>query len=278
MTPQTAAGLRCPVCQGALLPVGRTLRCPKGHSFDLAKEGYANLLPLQKKHAADPGDGKDMVRARHNFLQAGYYAPFQRMAAELCAQYGPTDRPVRIVDAGCGEGSYDRFVYQTLAEAGRAPELIGFDLSKDAVRLAARQLPEAAFAVGGSFCAPVRDGWADVLLNIFSPMAQSEFARMLRPGGVLLYAVPTARHLWGLKEVLYETPYENPVKQQEYEGFTFVERREVTDTITLPAAHLQDLFAMTPYYWNTPADGAARLAEKDSLTTEIGFAFLVYRR
>ena len=61
MTPATAAALRCPVCQGPLLQVGRTLRCPKAHSFDLAKEGYANLLPIQKKHAADPGDGKEMV-------------------------------------------------------------------------------------------------------------------------------------------------------------------------------------------------------------------------
>ena len=80
---------------------------------------------------------------------------------------------------------------------------------------------------------------------------------MLRPGGYLVYAVPTARHLYGLKQVLYKTPYENEVKQTAYEGFAFVEEREATATLTLEGESVQQLFAMTPYYWNTPADGAA---------------------
>ena len=146
------------------------------------------------------------------------------------------------------------------------------------MRLASKLVPDAAFCVGGSFCAPVRDGWADLLLNIFSPMAEAEFSRMLRPGGHLVYAVPTARHLFGLKEILYERPYENEVRQTEYDGFAFVKAVESAAVITLEGQSVQDLFAMTPYYWNTPADGAARLAECESLTTEIGFRFLVYQK
>ena len=270
MTPALAAALRCPVCGGPLLLVGRTLRCPKAHSFDLAREGYANLLAIQKKHAADPGDGKEMVRARRAFLAAGYYRPLMQALVDLCAAL-PHER---IVDAGCGEGSYDRFLWDALD----APQLVGFDLSKEAVRLAARLVPQAAFCVGGSFSAPVRDGWADLLLNIFSPFAGAEFHRMLRPGGMLIYAVPTARHLYGLKEVLYATPYENEVKDTTYEGFTFVEAREASATLTLEGESVRQLFAMTPYFWNTPADGAARLAACDRLTTEIGFRYLVYRK
>lgn len=270
MNPRAAEGLRCPVCGGPLLLAGRTLRCAKGHSHDLAKEGYAYLLPIQKKHAADPGDGKAMVRARREFLQSGFYAPFMRALASLCAEYPHA----RMVDAGCGEGSYDRF----LLDALDAPALIGFDLSKEAVRLAARLVPQAAFCVGGSFCAPVRDGWADLLLNIFSPMAPAEFARVLRPGGVLIYAVPTARHLYGLKQVLYAAPYENEVRDTAYPGFAFLRTAEINDTITLTGSMVQKLFAMTPYFWNTPADGAARLAACESLTTEIGFRFLVYQK
>lgn len=270
MTPELAGALRCPVCQGPLLLMGRTLSCPKGHSFDLAREGYANLLAIQKKHAADPGDGKEMVRARRAFLSAGHYAPLMHGLADLCAGLPHST----IVDAGCGDGSYDRFLYEALGE----PQIVGFDLSKEAVRLAAKLLPQAAFCVGGSFSAPVRDGWADLLLNIFSPFAGQEFLRMLRPGGHLVYAVPTARHLHGLKEVLYKTPYENEVRQTEYEGFAFVEEREVTPTLTLEGESVQQLFAMTPYYWNTPADGAARLADCRTLTTEIGFRYLVYRK
>lgn len=271
MTPATAAALRCPVCQGPLLQVDRTLRCPKAHSFDLAKEGYANLLPIQKKHAADPGDGKEMVRARRAFLSAGHYAPLMQALADLCA-----DLPHgHIVDAGCGEGSYDAYLYKAL---GDEPAIVGFDLSKETVRLAAKLLPEGAFCVGGSFCAPVRDGWADLLLNIFSPFAGAEFRRMLRPGGHLVYAVPTARHLYGLKDVLYDHPYENEVKDTAYEGFTFVRSVEAAAQLTLTGDAVQQLFAMTPYYWNTPADGTARLQACKSLTTEIGFRYLVYQK
>ena len=126
MTPATAAALRCPVCGGPLLLAGRSLRCAKAHSFDLAKEGYAYLLPMQKKHAADPGDGKAMVRARRAFLSAGHYAPLMATLAALCAAL-PHDH---IVDAGCGEGSYDKYLYDTLG----CPQIAAFDLSKEAVR------------------------------------------------------------------------------------------------------------------------------------------------
>ena len=165
-----------------------------------------------------------------------------------------------------------------IVEALGCPQIAAFDLSKEAVRLASKLVPDAAFCVGGSFCAPVRDGWADLLLNIFSPMAEAEFARMLRPGGHLVYAVPTARHLFGLKEILYDCPYENEIRRTEYDGFAFVKAVESTAVITLEGQSVQDLFAMTPYYWNTPADGAARLAERERLTTEIGFRFLVYQK
>lgn len=276
MNAAQASGLRCPVCGGALGLWGKTLRCAKNHSYDIAKEGYVNLLPIQKRHATDPGDGKAMVAARRAFLQSGAYDPFRRALGELCVQAG--HQAPHIVDAGCGEGSYDRTVLDMLTAAGQEAQLIGFDLSKPAVRLAAKLVPQAAFAVGGSFCAPVGDGWADILLNVFSPFAAAEFSRMLRPGGLLIYAVPTPRHLFGLKEVLYEKPYENPDIRTEYPGFVPAGERVVTDTITLDNAMAQALFTMTPYYYNTPTEGAARLAACTELTTEIGFRFLLYRR
>lgn len=270
MTPETAAALRCPVCSAPLLLMGHSLRCPKAHSFDLAREGYANLLPIQKRRTAAPGDSKEMVRARRAFLAAGHYDPLMQALAEVC-----TPLPhAHIVDAGCGEGSYDAWLYKALG----APQLIGFDLSKEAVRLAARLLPQAAFCVGGSFCAPVRDGWADLLVDVFSPMACAEFARMLRLGGHLVYAVPTARHLYGLKQVLYDQPYENEMHDTAYEGFAFVRATTAETVLTLQGEAVQQLFAMTPYYWRTPADGAARLAQCETLTTEIGFRYLVYQK
>lgn len=270
MTPEGVRALRCPVCGGPLEQKDRALRCPKRHSFDLAREGYVNLLAIQRRHTREPGDSREMVRARRAFLASGAYAPLMQALADVCAQL-----PHRqAVDAGCGEGSYDRF----LCDALPGVQIVGFDLSREAVRLAAKLVPEAAFCVGGSFSAPVRDGWADLVLNIFSPFAGAEFRRMLRPGGRLVYAVPTARHLFGMKEVLYAAPYENEVKNVAYEGFALEEERESSAVLTLRGERVQQLFAMTPYYWNTPAEGVARLAACTELTTEIGFRYLVYRR
>ena len=139
-------------------------------------------------------------------------------------------------------------------------QLAGFDIAKPAVRLAAKALPAAKYAVASSFAQPVRTEWADLLLNCFSPFAQEEFRRVLRPGGRMIYVVPGAEHLYQMKAVLYDTPYKNPVQEVAYEGFRPIGEREVSGSITVPAGQLEALFAMTPYYWKTPRDGAARLA------------------
>ena len=97
---------------------------------------------------------------------------------------------------------------------------------------------------------------ADLLLNCFSPFAQEEFRRVLRPGGRMIYVVPGAEHLYQMKAVLYDTPYKNPVQEVAYEGFRPIGEREVSGSITVPAGQLEALFAMTPYYWKTPRDGA----------------------
>ena len=178
---------RCPLCGGALTGA-EALRCEKGHSFDRAKEGYWHLLPVQKMRTKAPGDSKEMVAARRAFLEAGYYGIFGQALGQLALEYGApanAGKALRLLDAGCGEGWYDRCIARAFEEAGRPLELAGFDIAKPAVRLAAKALPAGRYAVASSFSQPVRDGWADLLLNIFSPFAREEFLRVLRPGGRL---------------------------------------------------------------------------------------------
>ena len=122
-------------------------------------------------------------------------------------------------------------------------QLAGFDIAKPAVRLAAKALPAAKYAVASSFAQPVR-----------------------------------TEHLYQMKAVLYDTPYKNPVQEVAYEGFRPIGEREVSGSITVPAGQLEALFAMTPYYWKTPRDGAARLAALPELTTDIAFRFLVFEK
>lgn len=280
MKPEPFAPWQCPLC-GEPLTGDTALKCGRNHSFDRAKEGYWHLLPVQSMRTKAPGDSKEMVAARRAFLNAGYYGLFGRALGELCLAYGvPTgaDAPLHLLDAGCGEGWYDRCIAQAFAQASRPVQLAGFDIAKPAVRLAAKALPAAKYAVASSFAQPVRTGWADLLLNCFSPFAQEEFRRVLRPGGRMIYVVPGAEHLYQMKAVLYDTPYKNPVQEVAYEGFRPIGEREVSGRITVPAGQLEALFAMTPYYWKTPRDGAARLAALPELTTDIAFRFLVFEK
>ena len=247
----------CPLC-GAPLAGDNALKCPSGHSFDRAKEGYWHLLPVQSMRTKAPGDSKEMVAARRAFLNAGYYGIFGQAAGELCLEYGQPAAPgaaLHLLDAGCGEGWYDRCIAQAFAQAGRP-----------------------VHAVASSFSQPVRTGWADLLLNCFSPFAQEEFRRVLRPGGRMIYVVPGAEHLYQMKAVLYDTPYKNPVQEVAYEGFRPIGEREVSGSITVPAGQLEALFAMTPYYWKTPRGGAERLAALSQLETDISFRFLVFEK
>lgn len=280
--PEWAGPWICPVCGATLrADAAGTLRCAARHSFDRAKEGYWHLLPVQEMRSKTPGDSREMVAARRAFLAAGWYGVFSAALGKLTAQYGAPagpGQPLHVLDAGCGEGWYDRQLVSALSAAGRPVQLAGLDIAKPAVRLAAKALPEARYAVASSFHMPVQPGWADVLLNIFSPFAREAFLQALRPGGRLIYAVPGPRHLYGLKQALYAEPYENPFLQVTYPGFRAVGEADAADTITVPGEQLENLFAMTPYYWRTPADGAARLRERAFLTTEIAFRFLVLER
>ena len=156
--------------------------------------------------------------------------------------------------------------------------MAGTDISKAILRRAAKREKDVEFAVASSYHLPVADRSIDLLLNCFSPFAQEEFRRVLRPGGRMIYVVPGAEHLYQMKAVLYDTPYKNPVQEVAYEGFRPIGEREVSGSITVPAGQLEALFAMTPYYWKTPRDGTARLAALPELTTDIAFRFLVFEK
>ena len=270
----------CPLCGGALTRQEHRAVCPQGHSFDVARQGYVHLLPVNKMHSKLPGDSREMVEGRRRFLEAGYYAPFRqelcRLAAACASQLGsPAGKGLLLCDAGCGEGYYTAGLHEALPQA----RVCGFDISKLAVKAAAGKYKSVEFGVASSFAIPLGEASVHLLTDVFSPLAAEEFARVVKPGGFFLYAVPGERHLYGLKELLYENPYENPHRETEYPGFRFVERTSIREEITLPDSRTaMDLFSMTPYYWKTGVEGVRRLEASETLTTEIAFDFLVYRR
>ena len=267
----------CPICRSPLTVEGRTYRCEKGHCYDMAKEGYTHLLPVQHKNSQNPGDDKAMVRARRAFLSRDYYAPLRRTLEQLALQYTPVGGAV--LDSGCGEGYYTAAIESALTEKSIGHHLAAVDISKEAVRLTAKALKTGESAVASVYHLPVADESIDFLLNCFSPLAIDEFRRVLKSGGHFAYVVPAAEHLWQMKQVLYDEPYPNEVKRTPYEGFRYVDVLEVRDTITLDDPEdIFALFQMTPYSWKTPEEGVKRLKALDTLTTEIAFHIHLFEK
>jgi len=269
----------CPLCGSPLVHTEKNYRCPSGHCFDQAAAGYVHLLPANRKHSANPGDDKDMVAARSAFLSKGYYAPLRQTLCQLSAELTECLPSPAVLDSGCGEGYYTAELYRSIAAQGRPPRIAGVDLSKFALRRAAKQLPEGEFAVASVYHLPIADTSIDLITNVFSPLAIEEFFRVLKPGGRFLYVVPSALHLWEMKQILYPEPYENPVKRDSYTGFKWQGSQAVRYTIHLDcSADIMALFGMTPYAWKTPKEGVEKLSLLDTLDTQIGFDIHHYKR
>ena len=223
------------------------------------------------------GDPKSQARSRRDFLNRGYYAPLRDAMVELVRERvsgraASTNCPMTLLDICCGEGYYT-------SAMGAVPGVnaYGFDLGKEMVRLAAKR-GDATYFVANMKDIPVADGTFDMVTELFAPFNEREFSRVLAPEGSLYTVVPGARHLFGLKEVLYDTPYLNDEKLPKTTELELVGTRRVSANITLQTqADIEAVFQMTPYYYRTRPADKERLANLDTLQTDIDFIIAEYR-
>lgn len=267
----------CPICKESVHQEARMLRCINGHTFDMAKSGYINLLPVQKKKTKNPGDNIQMVRARRSFLDKGYY---NTLLEKLCQVVKNSFSAGGILlDAGCGEGYYTSGVFNYLNDSGLAPNIYGVDISKYAVDIAAKRCKQGKFAVGSIFNLPVSDKCCNAIMSLFAPYCGEEFNRVLKPNGIMTLVIPNERHLIELKQAIYDKPYLNEVKDTELEGFCLKAKETVDAEIVLSTSEdIQNLFAMTPYYYKTGRKEQEKLFSLTELKTQISFIILQYQK
>lgn len=259
--------LVCPVCGESLIACERTVNCPNGHSFDIAKEGYVNLL-RSAKSGDRIGDDKTSARCRRDFLNKGYYAPLKDYLQTLFA-----NREGSLLDICCGEGYYT----STLGD-NPGLQVYGFDISREMVRLAAKRGGATCF-VANLAAIPVPDASFDFVVHLFAPFQETEFARVLKNSGRLYTVIPGSHHLYGLKQQIYDTPYLNDEKLPDTKKLKLLSRTKISADILLATQEdIEAVFRMTPYYFHTSASDKEKLNNLKQLTTKIEFVIGEYEK
>ena len=246
--------------------------CPANHCFDQAKEGYVNLLPAHRKRSRDPGDNREMIDARRRVHQSKLYQPLaDRISRELGKQVRDE---ASLLDLGCGEGYYSGELLRQLAGV----RLHGVDISRPAIRLAARACPDGEFAVASSFDVPLADASVDVALSVFAPTAEAELRRLVAPLGCFLRVTPGPLHLWELRQALYARPRPHPAPTARLAGFEDADQQSLQFEMQLQGQQLQDVITMTPYAYGGRREHKQQLAGLQSMRLQADFVLSFHRR
>jgi 23S rRNA (guanine745-N1)-methyltransferase len=284
-----AANLACPLDGLALVREGGVLRCVHGHSFDVAREGYCNALAVQHKASLDPGDSREMVAARRRFLDSGAYAPiagavFEVLRGCATARRDTAGRPFHVLDAGCGEGYYPDRWAQIARSSPACGELAlaGIDVSKWAVKAAARRPAPVSWLVANNRHPPFLPGSVDLICCLFGFAVWEGFQPIQAAGGHVLLVDPGPDHLIELRRIIYPVVTATVVAPIAPSAAALGYRLVRQDAVRFPvvlSGHQQigDLLAMTPHAHRMAPAGREALARCQALdvTADVCLRLLV---
>lgn len=268
--------LICPIDAAPLTINDKSWSCANGHCFDIAKQGYSNLLPVQNKRSLDPGDHKEMVACRQRFLNTGYYQPIADAVTKAVLLNFSNNSNISCLDAGCGEGYYLRQLAS--ANTQQSLSLVGIDISKWAVLAAAKQDKNVNWIVASNANLPVESASLDCVLCMFGFPVYSEFHRVLITGGLLIQVDTGVEHLKELREIIYPTlKPERIAKTESPEGFNHLTTDSVCYSLNLQGAEqIADLLAMTPHFYRASTEGKTKAAALTELTLTIDVKLKVF--
>ena len=272
--------LTCPKCHQILTQKDRNWRCADGHSYDTSRQGYVNLLLVDQKKSKHPGDDMDMVRARADFLDAGYYQPItdalNHMVSEQIAAHGPV---TNLLDIGCGDGWYTANLLQAL---GDQPCITGLDISRDAVKYATRRSKAIRWIVASGARPPVPQHSQNAIVTLFTPLMPQGLDYALAENGFVMTASTGPHHLSELRERIYTDvrgEFWSPVQQLQDAGFDCVAEQPVNFRFR-PADTdaLINLLNMTPHRWKVSPDKVTALKAQDAFEVEADVTLHCFRR
>ncbi|MEK6741991.1 MAG: putative RNA methyltransferase [Nitrospirota bacterium] len=280
--------LQCPVCREITLRSETGCQCANKHTFDAARQGYVNFLLAHQKHSKEPGDNKAMIQSRRRFLDRGHYDRLSDGINEAIAGIllGPEKGQVcNILDAGCGEGFYLKRLKESLDRSSGEPAVsryYGVDIAKFAVQQATQRDRTMNWFVASIIDLPFLNSSLDIVLNVFSPLNFTEFARILKDTGRLVIAHPGPRHLNGLREVIYPVAREHEesdMVEQAGDLFSLSNRARVNYQLELiNSGEIMDLLAMTPYYWNIDLKTRSKVEALERLALDVDVMISVFSK
>ncbi|NQX96985.1 MAG: methyltransferase domain-containing protein [Flavobacteriales bacterium] len=270
----------CPYCQNPILDTSnKSYACELNHSFDISKEGYINLLPVNQKKSKSPGDNEMMISARRAFLELGFYDPLiEHLKTIIQTDFIFNDNHFIGLDAGCGEGYYSEKVMNNIQ--GLTSEVLGTDISKYAVKNAAKKYKDNFYFVSSIVNLPIATESIDFILSIFSPIYSEEFQRILVKDGYVIVVSPGENHLKELAQLIYDTfkPHENNVPEKMGSSFELQATKKATFNIHITEVEtLLILLKMTPYYWSTSKENLAKMESCKDITITCDFNISIFK-
>ncbi|EMF0718024.1 23S rRNA (guanine(745)-N(1))-methyltransferase [Citrobacter freundii] len=263
----------CPLCHQPLTQAKNSFVCPGRHQFDVAKEGYVNLLPVQHKRSRDPGDSAEMMQARRAFLDAGHYQPLRDAIVNVLKEALSSD-DATILDIGCGEGYYTH----AFADVPGARATFGLDVAKVAIKAAARRYPQVTFCVASSHRLPFADASMDAIIRIYAPCKAQELARVVKPGGWVVTATPGPRHLMELKGLIYDDVRLHAPHAEQLDGFELKQSIALGYPMQLNGSEAVALLQMTPFAWRAKPEVWEALAGEKTFNCQTDFSIHIWQR
>jgi len=267
---------QCPLCQQPLNldATQPQLVCANNHNFDRAKQGYFNLLPVQHKKSKIPGDSKEMIIAREDFLAGDYYLPLANKIADLAKSLlQDKTEPVAILDIGCGEGYYSRIIAKHNTFNHYA-----FDISKPAVQKAARKHKAGNYSVASSEHIPLQDSSIDLAFKVYAPVSDSELHRVVCESGYMINVTPAPRHLWQLREYIYDNVRPHDTVDTSFEGFNKISTEQFSYVICPDSKNRLNLLQMTPFAWKADVETTKAIGDAETQPIELDFIISVYQK